>query len=147
VSMKPRTEKKLSKKLARILRNVRGFTDKDVWIDSELELYTRHYNWRNEGRLTSKQKRQNYERRVRVNHMPSVGGGVDYWGEGEDHYSVFYAATEMLCWEMFECEPVNLDDLSGGYPKITMKLTGKNVIALARAYASKVKQSEKAGAA
>ena len=147
MSMKPRIEKKLSKKLARILRNVRGFTSKDVWIDSELELFEPHYEWSNKGPLTSKQKRQNHQQRVRVNHMPSVGGGVDYWGEGQDHESVLYAAKEMLCWEMFELEPFDQETCKGGYPMITMKLTGKNVLALAREYARKGNDYRKAGEA
>ncbi len=145
--MKPRIEKKLSKRLAKILSNVRGFTDKDVWIDSDLELFPRHYASRNKVALTPKQKRQNYEQRVSVNNMPSIVGGVDYWGEGEDWNSVFDAATQMLIWSMFEIEPFDEKTCKGGFPIINIKLTGKNVVSLARAYACKVKQSQKAGAA
>ena len=135
--MKPRIEKKLSKKLARILCKVRGFTDKDVWIDSDFEIWPRHYASRYGKPLTSKQKRQNYERRVSVNCMPSIGGGVDYWGEGEDWHSVLYVAQDFLVWEMFEIEPFNEETCKGGYPVVNKKLTGKNVIALAKDCAEK----------
>lgn len=138
--MKPRIEKKLSKRLANILYETQGFTPKDVWVDSEYELFPVHYRHQNNGMLTAKQKRKNYEQRVRVNHIPSVGGGLDYWGEGCDSHTVFRAATEMLIWSMFIPAPFNMDDCSGGYPIVTIKLTGKNVVGLAKKYASQKSQ-------
>lgn len=141
--MKPRIEKKLSKKLATILAHIQGFTPKDVWIDTELELFPIHYALNNNGVLTPKQKRRNYEQKVRVNNMPSIGGELDYWGEGTDFFSVLTCARETLPWSMFEIKPFDVNTMEGGYPIITMKLTGKNMIALARAYAAR-KSSQKA---
>lgn len=132
--MKPRIEKKLSKKLAEILNSVRGFTPKDVWIDQELELHQVYYAYKNEKPLSPKQKRANYQQRVRVNGMPSIGGGLDYWGECQDWNSVLYCAREFLIWTMFDISPFDEKTCHGGYPIVNMRLTGKNVIFLARKY-------------
>lgn len=141
--MKPRIEKKLSKRLSSILSDVRGFTLKDVWIDDDVERFAVHYKYQNkDGVLTSKQKRQNYEQNVSVNNIPSIGGGLDYWGEANEHYSVFEAAKDMLVWAMFDCEPVDPETLEGGWPDVTIKLTGKNVVALAKKYVERVKDGE-----
>ncbi|QNF19605.1 hypothetical protein FT688_02985 [Aeromonas hydrophila] len=80
--MKPRIEKKLSKKLHAILGNLLG----EVWIDKELELHQPHWRWRNgddRPPLTGNQERQNRQMRVSVNNMPSIGGGLDYWGKAK----------------------------------------------------------------
>ena len=109
--MKPRIEKKLSKKLSEILGGLEGF--KEIWIDKELELLRIHYKWHGKGangELTPRQKRQNYQQNVRVNCMPSIGGYADYWGETTDIHSVFYVAKEFLTWGGFyikEYEPEN----------------------------------------
>lgn len=133
--MKPRIAKKLSKKLAVILQSVKGFTSRDVWIDKEFssEKYPLHYNYENPNGLTSKQKRQNYERLgVSVNNMPSVGGELDYWGEGTDWCSVVEAVAGLVMWECFPIAPFDEETCSGGYPVINKKLTGKLVVELAR---------------
>lgn len=137
--MKPRIEKKLSKKLAKILKNVRGFTPNDVWIDSDFasEAFPIHWNCDNQNGLTSKQKRQNWQcMRVSVDNMPSIGGELDYWGEGTDCTSVFNGAKEMLCWEMFPIQPYDLKSNKGGWPVVNVKLTGAKVIGLAKRYAN-----------
>ncbi len=143
--MKPRIEKKLSKKLAQILKSVRGFTPKEVWIDDEYasEAFAIHWEHNNPNGLTSKQKRQNWQRtRVRVDNMPSIGGGLDYWGEGTDWRSVFYEAQNMLLWEMFTPTPIapedDPDDIGCGFnwPNSNGPLTGKRVIELAYRYAN-----------
>lgn len=140
--MKPRIEKKLSKKLAAILKNVRGFTPKEVWIDKECgDRYDIHFAWDNPNGLTAKQKRENYQSiGVCVNHIPSIGGELDYWGEGTDWQSVFYVAKDMLLWAMFEHTPVtpeeDPDDIGCGYtwPDSKGPLTGKRVVELAHRY-------------
>ena len=132
--MKPRIEKKLSKKLAEILREQQGFKPNQVWIDGEYDLCSIHYKWNNPNGFTSKQNRQNLERTgVTVNHMPSVGGGLDEWGEGCESETVFSAASECVCWWCFPCE-----DEAGEptYPQVNIRLTGKAVIQLARKYVS-----------
>lgn len=129
--MKPRIEKKLSKKLHAILGNLIG----EVWIDKELELYRPHYrhNNRDNAPLTSKQERENRQMRVSVNHMPSIGGGLDYWGEGQDWHSVLWVAKEVLLWEFGK----ETDEAGpyGGWPLLKAKMTGPWVIKHAKIYA------------
>ena len=64
--MKARIEKKLSKRAAIIAPTLIG----GVWIDDDIS------------ELSWKQK-------TRVSHIHSVGGGLDYWGEGTDYYTVW----------------------------------------------------------
>lgn len=129
--MKPRIEKKLSKKLHAILGNLIG----EVWIDKELELYRPHYrhNNRDNAPLTSKQERENRQVRVSVNHMPSIGGGVDYWGEGQDWHSVLYVAQEVLLWAFGE--ETDSEGPFCGYPQLKAKMTGIWIIKHAKLYA------------
>lgn len=65
--MKARIEKKLSKRLVEIAPSI----FRSAWVDkyepSELA----------------------YEQRTRVSHVWCVGGGTDYWGEGQDAYTVW----------------------------------------------------------
>ncbi|WP_223430028.1 hypothetical protein [Pseudomonas sp. GL-B-26] len=65
--MKARIEKKLSKRLFQLHPGLyrRSWIDKDE--PSELA----------------------YRQRTRVSHVRSVGGGTDYWGEGQDAYTVW----------------------------------------------------------
>lgn len=130
--MKPRIEKKLSKKLHSILGNLLG----EVWIDNELELHPPHYRWhrcKDCPRLTGKQERENRQMRVSVNHMPSIGGGLDYWGEGEDWHSVLYIAKEVLLWSFGE--ETDSEGQFGGYPQLKAKMTGIWIIKHAKLYA------------
>jgi len=64
--MKARIEKKLSKRLVLI----HPALYRDAWIDEDIS-------------------ERAYEQGVRVSHYPSVGGGLDYWGEGQDAYTVW----------------------------------------------------------
>jgi hypothetical protein len=131
--MKPRIEKKLSKKIHAILGNLLG----EVWIDDELELHQPHWRSRygcdDRPQLTGKQKRKNRQMRVCVNHMPSIGGGFDYWGEGQDSHSVLWVAKEVLLWhfgkETDEAGPY------GGWPLLRAKMTGAWVIKHTKLYA------------
>jgi hypothetical protein len=91
IAMKPRIEKKLSKRLVAIFDGTRVF--ESVWIDDE---YYRHAKSGWGEPLTPKQIRFNRECRVRVNRMPSIGGEADYWGEGTDYRSVYRVYTDML---------------------------------------------------
>lgn len=86
--MKPRIEKKLSKRLLQIAPSL----FKGSWVDSAWEHWPKHYASDNGGKLTPRQIRENMQLRVSVNHVPSVGGGVDYWGEGNDWWT---------CWKWF----------------------------------------------
>lgn len=90
--MKPRMEKKLSKALVAIFKGAR-LLDR-AWIDGE---YYRDivYAWPDRPVLTPKQIRHNRECRVRVSHMPSIGGEADYFGEGTDWHTVhaYYLAS------------------------------------------------------
>lgn len=83
--MKPRMEKKLSKALVAIFKGAR-LLDR-AWIDREYYRDT-VYAWPGRPVLTPKQIRHNRECRVRVSHMPSIGGEADYWGEGSDWNTV-----------------------------------------------------------
>ncbi|HHP5403332.1 TPA: hypothetical protein ACSCX2_000147 [Aeromonas veronii] len=130
--MKPRIEKKLSKKLHAILGNLIG----EVWIDNELELHKPHWRWRDgddRPPLTGKQERENRQVRVSVNHMPSIGGGSDYWGEANDWHSVLWVAMDVLIWhfgkETDEAGPY------GGWPQLKAKMTGIWIIKHAKLYA------------
>ncbi|PVZ19966.1 hypothetical protein SAMN05660463_00847 [Pseudomonas sp. URIL14HWK12:I9] len=89
--MKPRIEKKLSHRLVRIFEGTRVFDS--VWIDDE---YYRHplFSWGEA--LTPSQIRFNKECNVKVNHVPSVGGEPDYWGEGTDHFTVLSAYRDRV---------------------------------------------------
>jgi hypothetical protein len=135
--MKPRIEKKLSKKLHAILGNLLG----EVWIDNELNLNQPHWRWRNDDDrppLTGNQERQNRQVRVSVNHMPSIGGGLDYWGEGEDWHSVLYVAKDVLLWHFGEADevvPGQDPDTINPWPKLKANMTGAWVIKHARLYA------------
>lgn len=131
--MKPRIEKKLSKKLHAILGNLLG----KVWIDNELELHQPHWRWRHGSDdrppLTGNQERQNRQMRVSVNHMPSIGGGLDYWGEGQDWHSVLYIVKSALPWHFGE--KTDHDGPHGGWPQLKAKMTGIWVIKHAKLYA------------
>jgi hypothetical protein len=133
--MKPRIEKKLSKKLAEILKDKQGFKPDQVWINNEYaEKFKIHWEHENPNGLTSKQKRQNYEHLgVEVDNMPTIGGELDYWGEGTDYESVFLRAQDTVCWWWFPCENEAGEPT---YPQVNIKLTGKAVIDLARKYVS-----------
>lgn len=135
--MKPRIEKKLSKKIHAILGNLLG----EVWIDNELELHQPYYRWhrcKDCPRLTGKQERQNRQVRVSVNHMPSIGGGLDYWGEGEDWHSVLYVAKDVLLWHFGEADevaPGQDPDTINPWTKLKANMTGAWVIKHAKLYA------------
>lgn len=62
--MKARVEKKLSKRLVAVHPALYG----EAWIDKEPSELA-------------------YEQNSRINNVMSVGGGVDYWGEGQDAYT------------------------------------------------------------
>jgi hypothetical protein len=91
IAVKPRIEKKLSRRLMAIFDGTRVF--ESAWIDDE---YYRHAKIAWAEPLTSKQVRFNRECRVGVNRMPSIGGEADYWGEGTDYYTVYRVYTDML---------------------------------------------------
>jgi hypothetical protein len=128
--MKPRIEKKLSKRLVQLAPSLFH----DSWIDDQWEARTQHYAHNNGGKLTPGQIRENRQARVRVNHMPSVGGGLDYWGEGNDWWT---------CWEWFcmnwmwhgPFDSYPNDHEFAAYPNTNgFKRTTRNLLKLAAAY-------------
>lgn len=133
--MKPRIEKKLSKKLLAIIGNKLG----KVWIDDEKEWHRLHWRYRGDDMppLTGKQKRQNWQQRVHVNHVPSIGGEPDYWGEGTDWEPLLYHAREWLYWTVGT--PVTRVDSAGDeypdWPVLKARMTGAWVIKHARIHA------------
>lgn len=82
--MKARIEKKLSKRLVLLHPSLYG----RAWIDydnSELA----------------------YEQRTQVSHVPSVGGGTDWQGDGQDAYTVWSDWDRMWAWHgPFEAYPL-----------------------------------------
>lgn len=83
--MKPRIVKKLSKRLVEIAPSLFA----SAWVNNDVEFSTQHYAFQNNGALSSKQKRENLETLSGVNHIWSVGGDRDYWGEATDIYTVW----------------------------------------------------------
>lgn len=151
--MKPRILKKLSKKLATISKNLpenKNFGE--VWIDSEFEIALHMCDYFCSGSKDYKiapawKKRKYWQTRVNVNNVPCIGGGVDYWGEGQDWSPVFGVAQEVLLWSFGEPTEYEMKDDEGnviceqpGWPKLNIKLNGKNVMKLARQYAEKFHQ-------
>ena len=107
--MKARIEKKLSKRLVQLHPAVyrRAWIDKDE--PSELA----------------------YEQRTRVSHVRSVGGGTDYWGEGQDAYTVWADWKSNWFWHgPFEARPEGHQ--YEGYPDTgNFRPTTRNLLKLA----------------
>ncbi|MGQ7253942.1 hypothetical protein [Vreelandella titanicae] len=137
--MKPRILKKLSKKALAIYaasprRDLQREAERS-WIDNEFE-----QEWLcRERRLESaKKERAHRQGRVRVNHVPSIGGEADYFGEGTE-FRTFYEWAFEYVWST----SINWDDYDFercDYPKSSIKgrLTGKKVLELLRVNASEV---------
>lgn len=113
--MKPRIEKKLSKRLAEIAPSLFG----DAWVDRD-------------------KMESSWDQGVGVSHCLCVGGGVDYWGEGQDAYTVWAAWTghSYWAWEWHGDFP---DYPEGhefhGYPDTrSFKATTHNLLRLAAGY-------------
>lgn len=83
--MKPRIEKKLSKKLAVLLVNDPHYAGQ-IWVDRG---YCRSTHYSVEKPLTPRQRRYNFEAKTGVNRIPSIGGEADYFGEGTDHSTLW----------------------------------------------------------
>jgi hypothetical protein len=83
--MKPRIEKKLSKKLAVLLKNERGYAGR-IWLDDG---YCRSTIYGHEKPLTPRQRRYNLESKTSIKSVPSIGGESDYFGEGTDHSTLW----------------------------------------------------------
>ena len=82
--MKARIEKKLSKRLVLLYPYSYG----RAWIDKD------------------EPSALAYEQRTRVSHVPSVGGGTDWQGDGEDEYTVWESWCQMWPWHgPFESYP------------------------------------------
>lgn len=83
--MKPRTEKKLSKRLVEVAPTLFS----DAWVDKDVEHHPKHYALNSGEVLTAKQKRENYDMLSSVNNVWSVCEGTDYWGEAADSHTVW----------------------------------------------------------
>lgn len=116
--MKPRIEKKLSKRLLQLAPSIFS----GAWVDREV--------------MDSA-----WDCGVSVSHCYSVGGGLDYWGEGQDAYTIWAAWTGcgMRGWEwygQFESYPEGHEFF--GYPDTKrFKPTTRNLLKLAVQYEAK----------
>lgn len=138
--MKPRILKKLSKKALAIYSASprRDFQQsaKRAWIDDEFEL-----PWLTKAEKAKSPAKERLHRhgRVRVNHVPSIGGEYDsYAGEGTDFWPLYKDARDQVLaasidWDSYDFE-------SYDYPESSIKgrLTGKKVLELLRVNASEV---------
>lgn len=109
--MKARIIKKLSKKLRLMLPK----EYKDSWVEREVI-------------------EESWEQGSMVSNCQMVGGGLDYWGEGEDHYTVLYDFKYHLLewqglWGFYDDEN---DDYYGMPKGAPYRLTGQKLIMLAR---------------
>jgi len=109
--MKARIEKKLCKKLVQLAPKIFN----DAWIDKD---------------VSEKAIRQGSS----VSHVYSVGGGIDYWGEGEDEYT----ALELMKmnWMWFGDFDVHEEGHKfEGYPDTgNFKPTSRNLLRIASAH-------------
>jgi len=107
--MKARIEKKLSRRLVEIAPSVLI----GVWIDKD------------------EPSELAYKQRTRVSHVWSVGGGTDYWGEGQDAYTVWVDWKSNWFWHgPFEAHPEGHE--FEGYPDTgSFKPTTQNLLKLA----------------
>ena len=147
--MKPRIVKKLSKKAHAIFAasQRRDFqrTAERVWIDDEFEP-----DWvsRLERQKSSKKERLYRQARVRINHVPSIGGEYNsFMGDADDHCTLYeHAADCVLCasidWDSYWSSYDPANDAHLDYPESNIKgrLTGKKVIERLRASASEAAQ-------
>lgn len=112
--MKARIEKKICKRLVQILP--------DMFKHAQVSSEPTDLAW---------------EQGTSVSGMYYVGGGVDYWGEGEDAYSVLEAFWDIYDW----CPPIFNPYPEGheleGYPQRDKnRWTGKYAIACAKKIAT-----------
>lgn len=112
--MKARIEKKLSKKIAQILPKIY----ERAWLNSD---------------VTEKA----WEQGSRVSGLMFVGGGVDYWGEGEDSYTVLEDFASHYDWHSPIYIPFPIGHEFEGMPMFdSNRLTGKYLIECARRIAA-----------
>lgn len=125
--MKPRIEKKLSKRLFQLAPKLFS----DAWIDNECDPRTKHFKHQNNGTLTPRQIRENWQQRVSVNHIPSIGGELDYWGEGTDWYTLWSWWKSNWEWHG-DFEPYPDDHRFCGLPNVEgFRPTTRNLLRIA----------------
>lgn len=106
--MKARIEKKLCKRLVQLAPKIFN----DAWVYKE------------------EPSNLAYEQGSRVSHILSVGGGVDYWGEGQDVYTTWELWRMNWMW-YGPFEPC-VDGDYEGYPNTkNFKPTTRNLLKLA----------------
>lgn len=110
--MKARIEKKLSKRLVELFPAL----FRKAWRDEEPSELA-------------------YKQRTSVRHVLSVGGGTNYWGEGEDAYTVWAAwiGHSEWSWPWHGAFPDYPEDHElHGYPDVSaFKPTTRNLLKLA----------------
>ena len=106
--MKARIEKKLSKKLVQLAPRIFN----DAWVDKDVSVKA-------------------IIQGSSVSHVYSVGGGVDYWGEGEDVYTALELMQMNWMWfGDFEAHPEG--HKLEGYPDTgNFKPTSRNLLKIA----------------
>lgn len=145
--MKPRIIKKLSKKALAIFAASprRDFqqTAERAWIDDEFET---DFVGRSRRTESGKLERVHRQGRVRVNHVPSIGGEYNsYMGDADDYCTLYehsssYVLDASTDWQSFWSSYDPEFDTHSSYPESNIKgrLTGKKVIERLRAAASEV---------
>lgn len=142
--MKARTVKKLSKRLAEILApekyQIKDRLFHPIWVDADYE----HpgYFWRHRtDEMTPKQRRAHLQSKTSVTNVPSVGGEYDsYAGDCSDHFTVLDVFSGHAAW-LFGKQRTTVikggpmaGDVVPDWPELNIKLTGKNLVALAKKY-------------
>lgn len=128
--MKARIEKKLSKRLVELLPMY-----KNAWICEEgIDNYIIKPDDIDVPK-TAKNMRRYYDGLIHVNNVYHLGGGLDYWGEANDTYTVFEGFVGRLGsidWSgIFGWHPSNHE--FSAYPLFPKKrLTGKQAIHIAK---------------
>lgn len=138
--MKPRIEKKLSKKALAILaaserREFQQTSDR-AWIDDDFETdYIALFSRAESG----KAERLHRQGRVRVNHVPSIGGEYDsYLGEASDHFTLYRWAQDYVDMSSRDFISARVDEYRWPESSIKGRLTGKKVIEELRSAAREV---------
>ena len=108
--MKARIIKKLSKKLSLILPK----EYKASWVDNSV-------------------MEESWEQGSMVSNCTMIGGGLDYWGEGTDHYTVLYDFRwHFLQWQGLWGVYGEYEEFEDMPKPAPYRLTGQKLIELAR---------------
>ena len=117
--MKPRIEKKLSKKIVDL--NIPSI--RSAWLDKDFNGWGYRQLRKDLKKLSAKELRNHYDSRSTIQNVWVMGGKPDYWGEATEVETVFICATDYLYWEYGE-----IGEYSRLYGK--KRITGKLVMQL-----------------